>query len=162
MPSLVVIFGRDRGRHFPLGSGAEIKLGRSSLLPNHLNDPSISREHLQFVHQSHNGQCMAVDLGARNATRINNKRLFRTQVLRDGDLIQMGYTLLVFVQITFDAGTSINDFLEMCEHTYAKDLERIRDHGAIHVDRSDPGYRSAGSMSGTLHISNILGKLRGK
>lgn len=158
MPSLVVIFGRDRGRHFPLGRGAEIKLGRSSLLPNHLNDPSISREHLQFIHQSHNGECTAIDLGARNGTKINNKRLFRTQALNDGDLIQMGYTLMVFVQITFDAGTSIHDFLEMCEHTYAKDLERLRDHGAIHVERDDPGYRSAGSMSGTLHLGKIFQK----
>ena len=158
MPSLVVIFGRDRGRHFPLGRGAEIKLGRSHLLPNYLNDPSISREHLKFVHQSHNGECMALDLGARNGTKINNKRLFRTQSLKDGDLIQMGYTLLVFVQITFDAGTSVNDFLDMCERTYARDLERLRDHGAIHVERDDPGYRSAGSMSGTLHLGKLFQK----
>lgn len=158
MPSLVVIFGRDRGRHFPLGKGAEIKIGRSSLLPNYLNDPSISREHVQFVHQAHNGQCMVVDLGARNGTKINNKRLFRTQVLKDGDLLQMGYTLMVFVRVTFDANNSIKDFLEMCEHTYARDLERIRDHGAIHVDRDDPGYRSAGSMSGTLHLGKIFQK----
>ena len=161
MPSLVVIFGRDRGRHFPLGRGAEIKVGRSSLLPNYLNDPSISREHVQFVHQQHNGECMVIDLGARNGTRINNKRLFRTQVLKDGDLIQMGYTLLVFVRVTFEANNSIKDFLEMCEQVYEKDLMRLRDHGAMHVDRDDPGYRSAGSMSGTMHLSGIFDKLRG-
>ena len=158
MPSLVVIFGRDRGRHFPLGRGDEFTLGRSRLLANHLNDPSISREHLQFVHQAVTGECCVFDLGARNGSKINNRRLFRTQSLNDGDLIQMGYTLLVFVQITFDAGTSVHDFLEDCEKTYARDLERLRDHGAIHVERDDPGYRSAGSMSGTLHLGHLFQK----
>lgn len=158
MPSLLVIFGRDRGRHFPLSAGEEATFGRSTLLRNHLNDPSISREHVRFVNQPHNGQCMAIDMGSRNGTRINNKTLYRTQVLQDGDIIQLGYTLMVFVRVTFEAGDSIIAFLDECERLYADHLMRLRDHAALHSDRNDPRQRSAGSMSGTLHMGSVFGR----
>ena len=161
MPSLVVIFGRDRGRHFDLPRGGEITVGRSGTLTHRLNDPSISRKHLEFVHQEHNGRCMVIDLESRNGARINKKRLFHTQELEDGDIIQIGYTLLVFVRITFEASSSVNEFLNECEQRYEDYLQRLRDHAAMHTDE-DHGYGSAGSMSGTLHISNIFGRLKGQ
>ena len=157
MPSLVVIFGRDRGRHFDLPQGSKLTLGRSSRLKNRLNDPSISRQHLEFVHQAHNDQYMAVDLESRNGAKINNKRLFHTQELRDGDIIQVGYTLLVFVCVTFEAQHSIIDFLNDCEHQYAEYLQRLRDHTTMHIDHDD-AYGSRGSMSGTLNLGSIFGK----
>lgn len=158
MPSLVVIFGRDRGRHFQIPRGGKITLGRGSRLTNRLNDPSISREHLQFVNQEHNGKCMVIDMESRNGARINDKRLFHTQELEDGDIIQVGYTLLVFVCVTFEAFSSINDFLNDCETRYGRYLDRLRDHGAIHTERDDPGYGSSGSMSGTINLGSIFGR----
>jgi len=157
MPSLVVIFGRDRGRHFSIPRGEKLTIGRSSKLSHRLNDPSISREHLDFVHQAHNGNCMAIDLESRNGARINNKRLFRTQELEDGDIIQVGYTLLVFVRVTFDAKNSAMDFLDACETQYRVYLERMRDHASMHTDYDDD-YGSKGGMSGTLHLGNLFGK----
>ena len=162
MPSLVVIFGRDRGRHFDLPRGEKIVLGRGSHLNNRLLDPSISRKHLEVVHLAHNSKCMVLDLESRNGARINDKRLFHSRELSDGDVIQIGYTLLVFVRITFEAETDVKTFLEDCEQRYETYLQRLRDHAARHADKDDHGYGSAGSMSGTLHLGNLFGKLKGQ
>ena len=157
MPSLVVIFGRDRGLHFDIEPGARFTIGRDRFLHHRLNDPSISRKHLELVHQTHNGKCMVVDLESRNGARINKDRLFRTQELNDGDIIQVGYTLLVFVCITFQPGDSIKDFLDDCEHTYEYYLNRMRSRTAIHVE-DDTALGSRGGMSGTLNMGSIFGK----
>lgn len=157
MSSLVVIFGRNRGDHFDIPRGSKLVVGRSTLLSHRLNDPSISREHLEFVHDADKNTCHVVDLGSRNGARINQKRLAHTRELDDGDIIQLGYSLLVYVRITFDANTPVRDFLNDCDRLYAGHLQRMRDHAAIHSDR-DPGAESAGSMSGTLHLGNMFGK----
>lgn len=158
MSALVVIFGRDRGHVFNIPRGSELVLGRSKTLTHRLNDPSISRKHLEFVHHEHDNSVHVVDMESRNGARINDKRLFHTQELQDGDIVQVGYTLLVYVRITFDASTSVNDFLNDCEKIYAKDLDRLRDHAARHTDHEDSGYASGGSMSGTLQIGHVWGK----
>ena len=157
MPSLVVIFGRDRGRHFDIQRGESFMIGRGHSLKHRLNDPSISREHLELIHQTHNDRCMLVDMESRNGAWINKKRLFRTQELNDGDIIQVGYTLLVFVCVTFDARVSVNEFLNDCEHRYAAYLEKLRSRTSIHIE-DDPSYGSRGSMSGTLSMGSIFGK----
>lgn len=102
---------------------------------------------------------MVVDLESRNGARINERRLFRTQELKDGDIIQVGYTLLVFVCVTFEANNSISDFLNDCEHDYEKYLNKLREHASLHVEH-DAGYSSRGGMSGTLHLGNLFGKHR--
>lgn len=156
MPSLVVIFGRDRGRHFDLTPGSKFTIGRGHNLTHRLNDPSISRQHLELVHKQDTGKYIAVDLASRNGARINAKRLFRQQALQDGDILQVGYSLLVFVCVTFEAKNSVNDFLDDCERRYAKYLQQLRDHTTLHVDH-DEGYGSQGSMSGTLHLGTLFG-----
>jgi len=157
LPSLVVIFGRDRGRHFDITPSSTFTVGRGHDLTHRLNDPSISRQHLDFIHQPHNGKYAAVDLGSRNGARINKKRLFRTQDLEDGDIIQVGYTLLVFVCVTFEANNSVNDFLNDCEHRYDAYLQQLRNHTSLHID-DDTSYGSRGSMIGTLHLGHLLSK----
>ena len=154
MPAIVVIFGRDRGDCFNIHPGDRITIGRSKLLSHKLNDPSISREHLAFVNPPHTNKCRVVDKQSRNGARINDKRLFHSQELVDGDVIQLGYTLLVYVQITFDAGTSITDFLEECEDMYASYLRKMRDHASRHTDRDNSDR--IGSMSGTLNLASLF------
>lgn len=83
--------------------------------------------------------------------------MFRTQDIQDGDIIQVGYSLLVFVCVTFEAYNSVNDFLNDCEHRYEAYLQQLRDHTSFHVDH-DEAYGSRGSMSGTLHLGYLLGK----
>jgi pSer/pThr/pTyr-binding forkhead associated (FHA) protein len=157
MPSLVVIFGRDRGRHFDIAPGTKFTIGRDKHLTHRLNDPSISRKHLDVVHQPEHDRCLAVDLESRNGARINEKRLLRTQPLCDGDIIQVGYTLLVFVCVTFEAKMSVDAFLHDCEDLYEKHLRRLREHTSLHIDR-DAGESSRGGMSATLHLGTLFKK----
>lgn len=161
MPAIVVIFGRDRARYFNIEKGKKLIIGRSNKLPRRLNDPSISREHLEFIQQEHDGRCFVVDLESRNGARINDKRLFHMQELKDGDVIQLGYTMLVFVDKELNVNSPINKFLDKCETLYGEYLRKMRDHAARHMDKdegSDSSSDSVGGMSGTLQIGKIWGK----
>ena len=155
MPSLVVIFGRDRGRHFDMPIGSRFVLGRGNTLNHRLNDRSISREHLTFLHETHSGRCVVNDMQSRNGARINGEKLFHSQELKDGDIIQVGYTLIVFVRVTFEARSSVVEFLNGCEHEYERYLQKMRDHASIHMDR-DHAYDSSAGRSGTLHLGKLF------
>lgn len=155
MPSLVVIFGRDRGDHFELPRSGRLVLGRDPILPHRLNDRSISREHLQVTGQGN--RYTIHDLHSRNGARVNGEKLLHAQPLEDGDIIQVGYTLLVFVRITFDASSSVQQFMNTCEHVYAKELMRMRDRAAMHVDRDyDVCFESSAGNSGTFSLKGIF------
>lgn|GEM_PF-3103881 len=157
MPSLVVIFGRDRGRVFALPRGNKLVIGRSHDLPYRLNDPSVSRQHLEFIHQKHDGKCIVVDLKSRNGAMINNKHLLHSHELNDGDIVQVGYSLIVFVRVVFDANNPVTPFLDTCEKEYEPYLNRLRDHASMHTVR-EAGDRSTSQLSGTMQLGHIWGK----
>jgi len=161
MPSLVVIFGRDRGRHFDLSPGGELVIGRDPGLIHRLNDRSISREHIELIHHRRDNKCFVHDMRSRNGARVNGKKLIHTREIRDGDIIQVGYTLMVYVCVTFDAKNSVVGFLNDCERAYEPYLQRLRDHAAMHVD-PDPSAESKAGMSGTMHLSQLFGRKRTK
>jgi pSer/pThr/pTyr-binding forkhead associated (FHA) protein len=68
--------GRDRGNDLALA-----------------NDTKVSRTHARV--RSRDGQWMVSDLGSRNGTKVNRRRI-EEHLLRDGDQIQVGATTLVY------------------------------------------------------------------
>lgn len=92
MASLFVIQGRDQGKRFELRE-AVLGLGREPKNPIQLHDSEVSRRHAQLV-QTPDGWHV-VDLESSNGTFVNNERVAR-QLLRSGDRVQLGRTLLVF------------------------------------------------------------------
>lgn len=72
-----VSVGRDRGNDLAL-----------------THDTKISRTHARL--HSRDGQWILSDLGSRNGTRVNNRRV-EEHPLRDGDHIQLGAVTLVYV-----------------------------------------------------------------
>ena len=155
MSALVVIHGNDRGCFYNIPKKAALVLGRDDSLLYRLNDPGISRRHLEFIHHEHDGSCWAVDLQSRNGARINRERLDHSQQLKDGDLIQLGHTLIVFVNKTLDADSPVNTFLKACEKLYAEDLKKMRAHEAKKAEQN------MGSMAGrtsALSFGSIFGK----
>jgi len=90
--SLLVIQGADQGKRFEFRSGP-VALGRDNSNAVQLHDNEVSRRHAE-LRLDPKGYRL-VDLGSSNGTFVNDQRIDRT-VLRSGDRVQVGETVLVF------------------------------------------------------------------
>ena len=88
-----VLARNGKDAQFPLKSG--MKMGRSAACDVALGDASVSRLHARMVAQE--GQWWVEDLNSRNGVQINGARIVERQVVKDGDLIQIGKVALMFV-----------------------------------------------------------------
>jgi pSer/pThr/pTyr-binding forkhead associated (FHA) protein len=86
--SLTLMNGPQKGLIIPLGK--KLLIGRSKSDLN-INDSKVSRSHASIEFKN-NGYCFT-DLGSTNGSIINNQPA-KTQVLRPGDVIKLGETLL--------------------------------------------------------------------
>ncbi|MCZ6653765.1 MAG: FHA domain-containing protein, partial [Planctomycetota bacterium] len=92
MATLYILQGPDKGKTFRTGN-ARVVLGRASEeVP--LTDNSVSRHHAELVPE--NGVWLLRDLKSSNGTSINGLRIEHPTVLKHGDQIRMGATLIVF------------------------------------------------------------------
>lgn len=82
-----------------LGQSPVYTLGRESSNQVHLNHPAVSRRHAE-VRRTPQGDLIR-DLGSANGTYVNGRRLSREQVLRPGDILQIGPFKLVYEQAGF-------------------------------------------------------------
>lgn len=93
MITLVVLQGPDKGRRFELPD-APVLIGRESRqLP--LSDNTVSRRHAE-IKPGDNGEWTLRDLGSSNGSYVNGLRCDRPVLLRLGDQLRVGRTLLVF------------------------------------------------------------------
>jgi two-component system NtrC family sensor kinase len=90
--TLLVLQGPDKGRRFELPDAATLIGRESRQLP--LTDNTVSRRHAQL--HPDDGTWVLEDLGSANGTYVNGARVQGRQVLRLGDQIRVGRTLLVF------------------------------------------------------------------
>ena len=90
---LTVLQGPEKGRRFELPDHEPQMIGRSSeSLP--LNDPTISRRHAEMTPDE--GRWYIRDLTSSNGTFVNGVRVRDRRILRPGDQVRTGSTLLVF------------------------------------------------------------------
>ena len=81
------------GRRLVVGpSGAT--LGRSRQCDIVLSDPNVSRQHAEI--RARGGSWVLNDLGSTNGSRINGRPVEGSEVVRPGDEIELGSTLLRF------------------------------------------------------------------
>ncbi len=97
-PQLSVAHHRDGGfigQRYVLRDGETRLLGRaeSCFAPGTLDDPSVSRRHLQLERRDRH--TWAVDLGSRNGSFINGSAVSR-QALVHGDVLTVGRVLLIY------------------------------------------------------------------
>jgi diguanylate cyclase (GGDEF)-like protein len=90
---LVVIYGPDLGRRIALGFGT-FEIGRSSKNDLPLDQESVSRHHAR-ISRGHVGWVVR-DLGSTNGTYVNDAPI-QEKVLRDGDQIKIGRSILKFM-----------------------------------------------------------------
>ncbi len=74
---------------------AVINIGRRSSSDIILTDPMISRDHIQL--RAEQGKYLIFDLSSTGGTFVNNRQV-RSAVLKPGDVIRLGKTLLVYNQ----------------------------------------------------------------
>ena len=81
------------GRRLVVGpAGATV--GRSRQCDVVLSDPNVSRQHAEI--RPRGGSWVLTDLGSTNGSRINGRRVERSDVIRQGDEIELGATVLRF------------------------------------------------------------------
>jgi len=90
--SLFVIRGNDQGRRFELDRPV-VRVGRDRSNAVQLHDAEVSRIHAE-LRRADEGYTIR-DLDSSNGTFVNGQRV-REQVLRSGDQLQLGRTLLLF------------------------------------------------------------------
>lgn len=93
MLTLLVLQGPDKGRRFELPDAPALVGRESRSLP--ITDNTVSRKHCELF-PTEDQSWMLKDLGSANGTWINGQRVERTAVLKLGDQIRVGRTILVF------------------------------------------------------------------
>jgi hypothetical protein len=97
---LVCVAGQDAPAAFPL-VGGPLELGRHPDCAITLQDRAISRRHARLVQRGNTHRLE--DLGGPNPTRRNGRRLRAPSLLEEGDVIEIGRTLLRYVAAEQDS-----------------------------------------------------------
>jgi signal transduction histidine kinase len=90
--TLLVLQGPDKGRRFELPDAPALIGRESRSLP--LTDNTCSRRHCELLPSD--GNWMVRDLTSANGTYVNGTRVSGTTVLKVGDQLRVGRTLMVF------------------------------------------------------------------
>ena len=90
---LLVCMGENVGRRYPLHD--HMLLGRAEVCDVVLADDRVSARHCEVQRQP-SGGFRIKDLGSSNGTLVNAQKTSETE-LRDGDLVQVGYTVFKFL-----------------------------------------------------------------
>ena len=86
---ITTVAGQDQS--WPLDQ-PQVTIGRSSRHGIHLPDPSVSRDHAEVLLSD--GRVVLRDLGSRNGTRLNGKRVEGEATIKSGDRLEIGAYLL--------------------------------------------------------------------
>ncbi|HLL05564.1 MAG TPA: FHA domain-containing protein [Myxococcaceae bacterium] len=92
-PTLTCLTGPDAGRTFVLAE-AKTELGRGENVDLRIRDRAVSRNHARIIRD---GSRFAIrDLGSPNGVFVNGHRVKRSTRLFDGDVLELGQTILRF------------------------------------------------------------------
>ena len=81
------------GRRVVIGPGGAT-IGRGRQADVVLNDPNVSRQHAEI--RPRGGSWVITDLGSTNGSQLNGRRIDGSEVLREGDEIELGASVLTF------------------------------------------------------------------
>lgn len=99
-PVIAWLETKEGGEVFRLGRGGDCRIGRSQQNCIILDDKKVSRHHAEIRAQGGLGY-LIFDLGSRNGTQVNGRRIHRPTLLNDRDVLELGTSRFVFRQIHF-------------------------------------------------------------
>jgi pSer/pThr/pTyr-binding forkhead associated (FHA) protein len=100
MASLIVMSGKQEGDYYPLGRRTNV-IGRDEALFIQVLDNMVSRKHLQIRFDPDANRYFAYDMKSRNGVYVNNRKIEDEMPLKDGDVIVIGLTSLLFTDKDF-------------------------------------------------------------
>ncbi len=131
MPGIRVKNGPSQGQTFNVGD-KPLTIGRDEDCDLSLQDKGASRQHAEVFKIG--DMCFIRDLESKNGTFVNDNRVTE-EMLRDGDRIQIGGTVIVFEPL---AGTRPDDELDFSEDELEAFYElRLEDLTAVNVGEGD-------------------------
>lgn len=174
MASLFVIQGRDQGKRYDV-THTLLAIGREANNTVQLHDTEASRRHAE-LRRNEQGQYYLTDLGSSNGTFINSQRV-QQQVLKSGDRVQIGRTLMLFTDD--QGGSNVMDAVDIVGQHLRESGSRIiksvtQDEGSqifgsgaateapwLARARSNLQimYRTALAVSHTLDIEQLLDRI---
>jgi len=83
----------ERGAQRSVQARAPFEIGRSKQSGISLHDSEVSRRHAHLA--AHDGTLFVEDLGSKNGTFLNGRRVTESIEVREGDAIDVGTTRLV-------------------------------------------------------------------
>ena len=131
MPGIRVKNGPSQGQTFAIGD-QPLTIGRDEACDLALQDKGASRKHAEIFKIG--DMCFIRDLDSKNGTFVNDNRIGE-EMLRDGDRIQIGGTIIVFEPL---AGGRSEDELDFTEDELEAFYElRLEDLTAVNVGEGD-------------------------
>jgi pSer/pThr/pTyr-binding forkhead associated (FHA) protein len=100
MASLIVTSGKQEGDYYPLGRRTNV-IGRDEALFIQILDNMVSRKHMQIRFDQDMNRYLAYDMKSRNGVYVNNRKIEDEMPLKDGDIIMIGFTSLLFADKDF-------------------------------------------------------------
>lgn len=125
MATIVVLNGQNKGEWYTIGKRAFV-FGRDSKLLAQINDPCVSRNHMEVRLESSDGCYYAVDMDSHNGVFVNSERVVKFKMLHEGDVIQIGHTLMAVTLDEFDDDLQAKRYLHNCERKFQSELEHVR------------------------------------
>jgi pSer/pThr/pTyr-binding forkhead associated (FHA) protein len=138
MASLIVVNGKQEGNYYPLGRRTNV-VGRDEALPIQILDNMVSRKHLQIRFEPDLNQYFAYDMKSRNGVYVNNRKVEGELALKDGDIILIGLTSLLFTDKDFkDKDSALLHYKKVGERM------RVTSYGPRDFDRMPVGPGETG------------------
>jgi len=117
MASIIVVKGKSRGNYLPLPAGDTVVLGRGEDCDLQVQGDAVSRKHLQIRGDEAGKSFVAVDADSANGVFINGLQIKKEQPLRDGDMIVIGESDLLFTMENFLDRHAAMNFYQRGEKT---------------------------------------------
>jgi pSer/pThr/pTyr-binding forkhead associated (FHA) protein len=108
MASITVVAGPSEGDYYPLGQRPMV-VGRDEAVPIQLTDELVSRKHAQIRWDSGGSAYHLLDMKSANGTSVNGREIAGDLALRDGDIIELGNSKLMFSETDFPDRASAMD-----------------------------------------------------
>lgn len=136
----IVVRGADQGQSFPLDDDV-VRIGRDRSAAIQLSDGEVSRRHAEIRRCTDGYQ--VVDLDSSNGTFVNGSRV-RDRVLRPGDKVRVGRTVMVFADPSGPRGESL-DSVNITSRRSDESSARIV--GTIEADAAVPRLDDEGDTT---------------